>query len=134
MSSGWKVWTKGKTQNPEPVLGLCNRKLKGIELQIVMDRMGVAYHSDGEKFHEGVVADVLPQLFEEEPSLDKEAFDENKYGFIDATELQRVLCSLGLKEGSQVEDCRKMIKAFDEDDDGPIGFNEFVKFLEKGFS
>lgn len=106
---------------------------------MVMDRLGVTYHSDGEKLEEGLVADELPQLFEEEPSLEEvkkafDVFDENKDGFIDATELQRVLCSLGLKEGSQVEDCRRMIKAFDEDDDGQIDFKEFVKFLEKSFS
>ncbi|KAL6350736.1 hypothetical protein AAG906_028201 [Vitis piasezkii] len=143
-STGWKVWTKAKSPDPDPVLGPQhdtghNRKLKGGELKMVMDRLGVTYHSDGEKLEEGLVADELPQLFEEEPSLEEvkkafDVFDENKDGFIDATELQRVLCSLGLKEGSQVEDCRRMIKAFDEDDDGQIDFKEFVKFLEKSFS
>lgn len=103
-----------------------------------MDRLGVTYYCDGENLLEGVVADELSQLFEEEPSLEeaKEAFDvfdENKDGFVDASELQRVLCSLGLKEGSEVEDCRKMIKVFDEDNDGQINFKEFVKFLEIGF-
>ncbi|RVW67201.1 putative calcium-binding protein CML45 [Vitis vinifera] len=133
-----------KGPDPDPVLGPQhdtghNRKLKGGELKMVMDRLGVTYHSDGEMLEEGLVADELPQLFEEEPSLEEvkkafDVFDENKDGFIEATELQRVLCSLGLKEGSQVEDCRRMIKAFDEDDDGQIDFKEFVKFLDKSFS
>lgn len=137
-------WTKAKSPDPDPVLGPQhdtghNRKLKGGELKMVMDRLGVTYHSDGEMLEEGLVADELPQLFEEEPSLEEvkkafDVFDENKDGFIEATELQRVLCSLGLKEGSQVEDCRRMIKAFDEDDDGQIDFKEFVKFLDKSFS
>lgn len=103
-----------------------------------MDRLGLR-HSDGEKLHEDTAADELPQLFEEEPSLKevKEAFDvfdENQDGFIDASELQRVLCKLGLEEGSQVKDCARMIKAFDEDDDGKIDFNEFVKLVDKSFS
>ncbi|KAK9200666.1 hypothetical protein WN944_015864 [Citrus x changshan-huyou] len=81
----------------------------------------------------------LSWLFEEkEPSLEqvKEAFDvfdENKDGFIDAMELQRVLCILCLKEGFELENCKKMIKTFDENGDGRIYFKEFVKFMETSF-
>ncbi|XVF03320.1 hypothetical protein REPUB_Repub04eG0251000 [Reevesia pubescens] len=75
----------------------------------------------------------------EEPSLEevKEAFDvfdENKDGFIDATELQRVLRCLGIKESLvQVEECARMIRLADEDEDGRINFNEFLKFMETCF-
>ncbi|EYU34653.1 hypothetical protein MIMGU_mgv1a026006mg, partial [Erythranthe guttata] len=82
-------------------------------------------------------------LFEERsPCLDevKEAFDvfdENRDGFIDAKELQKVLCALGLNEGLneglEMDKCRRMIGVFDENGDGRIDFDEFVKFMEINF-
>uniref|UniRef100_A0A803L1S2 EF-hand domain-containing protein n=1 Tax=Chenopodium quinoa TaxID=63459 RepID=A0A803L1S2_CHEQI len=75
-------------------------------------------------------------LFEkEEPCLEEisevfQVFDENKDGFIDAMELRRVLCSLGyLKEGSNVERCKKIIRGFDRDNDGLLDFNDFLVFM-----
>lgn len=79
-------------------------------------------------------------IFEErEPSLDEvreafEVFDGNKDGFIDEEELQRVMGALGLKEGMEVKNCRRMIGAFDENGDGRIDFHEFVKFMEISFN
>ncbi|XVE83761.1 hypothetical protein DITRI_Ditri16bG0112500 [Diplodiscus trichospermus] len=75
---------------------------------------------------------------EEEPSLEEvkqafDVFDVNKDGFIDAEELQRVLCILGLKEGLKMENCIKMIKTFDKNGDDRIDFQEFVKFMENSF-
>ena len=85
-------------------------------------------------------ADEFGETFiQEEPSMEeiKEAFDvfdENKDGFIDATELQRVLRCLGIKERLvHVEECRRMIRVADEDEDGRIDFNEFLKFMETCF-
>ncbi|XP_039068300.1 probable calcium-binding protein CML46 [Hibiscus syriacus] len=84
-------------------------------------------------------SDELCRLFEEEePSLEelKEAFDVfdvNKDGFIDAQELQRVVCVLGLKEGLKIENCNKMINKFDVNSDGRIDFQEFVKLMEITF-
>ncbi|KAH6792014.1 hypothetical protein C2S52_002491 [Perilla frutescens var. hirtella] len=79
-------------------------------------------------------------IFEErEPSLDEvreafDVFDDNRDGFIDENELQRVVCALGFKKGLKVENCRRMIGAFDEDGDGKIDFQEFVKFMENSFA
>ncbi len=101
--------------------------------------LGVGYNPDGKIVEDRIGAHEISQLFDEEqPSLEEvkeafEVFDENKDGFINATELQKVLCSLGLKEGSEVEECTKMIRAVDENGDGQIDFSEFVKFLEKSF-
>ncbi|CAI9109720.1 OLC1v1009594C1 [Oldenlandia corymbosa var. corymbosa] len=79
--------------------------------------------------------DVFDLFEEKEPSEYEvraafEVFDENKDGFIDARELQRILSALGLTEGSDMENCRRMIRAVDENGDGRIDFHEFVKFME----
>nr|GLL26598.1 probable calcium-binding protein CML45 [Ipomoea trifida] len=54
-----------------------------------------------------------------------DVFDENKDGFIEEKELQRVMCALGLKEGFELENCRNMMRMFDQDGDGRIDFSEF---------
>lgn len=106
------------------------------DVEMVMGKLGIFCSQEGEKLQERLGVDELSRLFEEkEPSLEevKEAFyvfDENRDGFIDAKELQRVLCALGLMEGSELENCIKMIRSFDENGDGRIDFNEFVKFME----
>ncbi|GMP58310.1 hypothetical protein CsSME_00022023 [Camellia sinensis var. sinensis] len=130
------------------------------ELNMVMNKLGLPCDING-GYMVGA-KDVLALFDEEKPCLEevKEAFvvqirpilplsnpirlrrikrrafdvfDENRDGFIDATELQRVLCVLGLNEVSELEDCTRMISGFDENGDGAIDFSEFVKFMEKCF-
>lgn len=104
-----------------------------------MGNLGIFRNLESEELQEYYGSDELSRLFEEEePSLEelKEAFDVfdvNRDGFIDALELQRVLCILGLKEGLKMDNCNKMIKNFDENRDGRIDFREFVKFMEHSF-
>ncbi|KAK6776169.1 hypothetical protein RDI58_027170 [Solanum bulbocastanum] len=59
-------------------------------------------------------------------------FDQNGDGFITIDELKSVLGSLGLKQGGNVEDCRKMINNVDVDGDGRIDFMEFKKMMMRG--
>ncbi|GMJ04132.1 CALMODULIN-LIKE 46 [Hibiscus trionum] len=109
------------------------------EVEKLMRNLGIFCSQESEELNESFGFDEVSRLFEEdEPSLGelKEAFDVfdvNKDGFIEAEELQRVLCVLGLKNGLEIENCRKMIDRFDEDGDGKIGFKEFVIFMEIGF-
>ncbi|XP_042507028.1 probable calcium-binding protein CML45 [Macadamia integrifolia] len=108
------------------------------EVETVMENLGIFIKKDEEKLQEKLGLEELSALFEEEPSIEEvkeafEVFDENKDGFIDARELQRVLCGLGFVEGSKMQDCRWMIRAFDMNGDGKIDFGEFVKFMENSF-
>ncbi|XVF43134.1 hypothetical protein PTKIN_Ptkin02bG0016100 [Pterospermum kingtungense] len=115
----------------------CHETLSEGDIKVVMERLGIAYELESNKLM--VEADLGETFDEEEPSLEeiKEAFDvfdENKDGFIDAIELQRVLSCLGVEERLvQLEECRRMIKVADEDEDGRIDFNEFLKFMETCF-
>lgn len=108
-------------------------RVERIEVETVLRSLGL--FSDSEAA-ESMEADVISGLFDEKsPSLDevKEAFDVfdfNKDGFIDADELQRVLRALGLRQGSGIEECTKMIGLHDENGDGVMDFDEFVKFME----
>lgn len=59
-----------------------------------------------------------------------DVFDVNGDGFIDVEELQRVMCVLGFKEGKEIQNCERMIRKFDQNKDGRIDFQEFLKLME----
>ncbi|CAK9170984.1 unnamed protein product [Ilex paraguariensis] len=105
------------------------------EVEMVMTKLGIFCHPEDEKLQERLGSDDVTNLFDEkEPSLEEVkgafyVFDENRDGFIDAMDLQRVLCALGLKEGLEIENCRMMIREFDENEDDRIDFIEFVKLM-----
>ncbi|CAK8540663.1 unnamed protein product [Lathyrus sativus] len=111
-------------------------EIKRDEVETVMAKMGIFCSEESEELEEKYGCKELSELFEEnEPSFEEvkmafDVFDENRDGFIDAMELKRVMGILGFKEGSEVENCHKMIKNFDENQDGRIDFIEFVKIME----
>ena len=103
---------------------------------MVMRSLGLLTDSESEGLQKRYSSEELSKLFEEkEPSLEEvkqafDVFDENRDGFLDPIDLKRVLTVLGLEQGSNLENCRRMIRSFDGNKDGRIDFYGFVKFME----
>lgn len=114
--------------------GLCRE-----DVVMVMKSLGLSTEHESEGLQKQYSSEELSNLFEEkEPSLEEvkqafDVFDENRDGFIDPIDLQRVMTVLGLKQGSNFENCRRMIRSFDGNKDGRIDFYGFVKFMENNF-
>ncbi|EOA24796.1 hypothetical protein CARUB_v10018075mg [Capsella rubella] len=108
------------------------------DAEMVMRSLGLFSNNDGELQERYSVTQVSSLFEEKEASLDEvkqafDVFDENRDGFIDATELQRVLRILGFKEESYLDKCFVMIRSLDGNKDGRIDFNGFVKLMETSF-
>ena len=56
-----------------------------------------------------------------------QVFDKNKDGFISVDELRQVMATLG--ETQSQEEIEEMIKEADQDGDGQVDYNEFVKMM-----
>ncbi|CAN8233104.1 unnamed protein product [Cochlearia groenlandica] len=119
-------------------------KIKNKDLALLRDDVEMVMKSLGfyteQESDEQYNFEELSNIFQEkEPSLEEvkqafDVFDENRDGFIDPIELQRVMTILGLKQGSKLENCRRMIRSFDGNKDERIDFNGFVKFMENSYS
>lgn len=142
-------WTDVQSKNdsakvvsaPEPCCtdeDVDHEKLYEAEVKMVMERLGVFCHADGGKIQEQLGSNEIATLFDEnEPSLEEvreafDVFDANNDGYIDAKELRKVLCALGFVHVPE-RVCQSMISSYDDDGDGRINFNEFVKLFEKSF-
>ncbi|KAH6798080.1 hypothetical protein C2S52_022634 [Perilla frutescens var. hirtella] len=104
------------------------------EMNLVMNRLGMEGINENSSVRGGGGAEGVFE--EEEPSLDEiketfRVFDANNDGFIDGSDLHRIISNLGFKEMYDLEDYKRMIKAFDGDGDGLIDFPDFIKLMEK---
>ncbi|WCJ30546.1 Calcium-binding EF-hand family protein [Euphorbia peplus] len=87
----------------------------------------------GDEGEEEVAAEEVISGLEEDGSRKKQElleeafkiFDENGNGFIEASELKRVLQCLGLDKGWDLNDIEKMMKVVDLNLDGKVDFHEF---------
>ncbi|KAJ4885390.1 putative calcium-binding protein CML45 [Raphanus sativus] len=109
------------------------------DAEMVMQSLGLFTDPEREGLQKRYSSKELSNLFEDkEPSLEEvkqafDVFDENRDGFLDPIDLQRILTILGLKQGSNLENCRRMIRSFEGNKDGRIDFHGFVKFMENNF-
>ncbi|CAL0312234.1 unnamed protein product [Lupinus luteus] len=137
ISHNWKTCTKSISySNPETVKQSLNCIGHGVrlckeEVIVIMEKLGINVDEDEDGIEE--FGEEIDQVLEKEPSLEevKEAFnvfDENKDGFIEAKELQRVLRILGLE--NNLMQCQRMINVVDQNGDGQIDQNEFEKLIE----
>ncbi|XP_043721370.1 probable calcium-binding protein CML45 isoform X1 [Telopea speciosissima] len=147
LKHGFGIWVEMKNHCPELASKQVfledkegdDEKLSRKDMEMVMENLGIFCNPNDETLEERLGYEEFSVLFEnEEPSLEevKEAFDvfdQNKDGFIDAMELQRVLHSLGFLGVFKMEDCKRMMETFDTNRDGRIDFNEFLKLTENSF-
>ncbi|KAJ8753321.1 hypothetical protein K2173_019720 [Erythroxylum novogranatense] len=109
------------------------------EVEEVMGKLGTCYDPEGDKLQERISSnDVSYMLEEKEPSIEEvqeafRVFDENDDGFISAEELRKVLIRLCYVQITEVE-CRRMIETHDENGDGLIDFDEFVRVMSISLS
>ncbi|KAH7667095.1 EF-hand-containing protein [Dioscorea alata] len=103
---------------------------------MVMERMGLHCNQEEEQLIELSGFKEFSIMFEKDKvSLDDvkmafSVFDENKDGFINARDLQRVHFKLGKMD---LDDCKKMIGVCVGNKDPHIDFNGFLKFMERSF-
>lgn len=128
--------------NPEQVkqgLNSCmqsGKKLCKEEIIVVMEKLGLKVEFDEDVTGEFGDEQEIALMFENGVSLEElneafNVFDENRDGFIEAAELKRVLCCLGLHR--DFVECQKMINAVDQNGDGLVDHYEFVVLMEQSF-
>ncbi|KAJ1375888.1 EF-Hand 1, calcium-binding site [Sesbania bispinosa] len=141
VSQNWKGWTTPRSYSShEPMKQSLSCIQSGVrlckeEVIVVMEKLGMSVELDGDEIEE-LGEHEITKMFENGASMAEleeafDVFDENKDGFIDAAELHRVLCCLGLER--DFVQCQKMINAVDQNGDGLIDRDEFAKLMEQSF-
>uniref|UniRef100_A0A9I9CDD1 EF-hand domain-containing protein n=1 Tax=Cucumis melo TaxID=3656 RepID=A0A9I9CDD1_CUCME len=112
-------------------------KLSIEDVKTMMETLDHEHNNNRDSDNLGLSAE-LEEMFEEELSLGEvqeafDLFDENDDGFIDAEDLEKVLCGLGFAVASDIDQCKTMISGFDNNGDGRLDFEEFAKLVEQSF-
>ena len=108
------------------------------DINTMMRNIGLDFDQENSMVCKCIGNDCIAQIFDEyEPSLQEVwqaflVFDHNNDGYIDASDLERVLRSLGLGEGVGMDECEQMIAKYDLNNDRRIDIAEFTKVLEAG--
>ncbi|KAJ1255990.1 hypothetical protein BS78_K123100 [Paspalum vaginatum] len=109
------------------------------DIKILMRNIGLNFDQESNDMAcMSIGNDSIARIFnDDEPSLQEVrqaflVFDQNNDGYVDASDLQRVLRSLGLGEGVGVDECEQMIAKYDTNRDRRIDLAEFTKVLESG--
>lgn len=121
-----------------------NGKIKKERAKKVVEKLGLIYNEDDKSGFDLPGTGLEDEVLVEEAlglglgELDQEGckrddllreafkiFDEDGNGYIDASELKRVLECLGLDEGWDMGDVEKMLKVVDLNLDGKVDFCEF---------
>ncbi|KAM7263827.1 hypothetical protein ACFE04_001510 [Oxalis oulophora] len=118
-----------------------NGKIKKEKARQVVDKLGLLYNieEDGgaildaneEVLVEEVIGDCLKDKRGRHELLIEafKIFDEDGNGYIEASELKRVLECLGLDHGLDMEEVEKMLKVVDLNFDGKVDFDEFEMMM-----
>lgn len=136
--SSWDGWRcPAKINATASTKEVADKTISGEDLGSIMGQIGIIWDKSGGERLDLVEISSLFNDDDQIISLEEvkeafELFDENRDGFIDAKELEKMLRALGFKETSE-SDCQKMISVFDCNGDRRIDFPEFLKVVDDSF-
>ncbi|KAJ4957498.1 hypothetical protein NE237_024609 [Protea cynaroides] len=122
-------------------------RIKKEKARCVVEKLGLINHDeDGSGFElpgsledDELQAEELVVELEEDVSSQADlmrraftVFDQDGNGFIEASEVKRVLDCLGLANGLDIEQFEKMVEVADLNFDGKVDFNEFELMMISG--
>lgn len=110
------------------------------DAEIAMKNMGLNFDIENSIVLKTISSEYISMLFDhDEPSLQEVkmaflVFDENNDGYIDASDLRRVLHNIGLGEQAGIGECEQMIARYDMNKDMRIDMMEFTKDFKTEYS
>ncbi|KAF8673201.1 hypothetical protein HU200_048751 [Digitaria exilis] len=108
------------------------------DVNTMMTNIGLDFDQENSMVHKSIGYDSIARIFDDdEPSLQEVwqaflMFDHNNDGYIDASDLQKMLQKLGLGGDAGMYECEQMIAKYDSNKDRKIDIAEFTKVLEAG--
>ena len=109
------------------------------DAEAAMRKIGFSFDQEQSLALKAIRSECISTIFvDDEPSLQEvkmafSLFDENNDGYIEASDLQRVLQNLGLGEAVALSECEKMVARYDTNEDMSLDIMEFSNVLEDSF-